>query len=144
LRVSSAAPRHRLDTIVSGRLWPIPLAPPVWEARSTGPERERTAWLEMEVSGGRPVETIRLIFGSAAGWSAHFNPARVDVLIRRAGRSAFDPPIAIQDPSGAYSTIRFAQPTDVEELRLEFSRESRMGPIEPARLTAAQMLGPGR
>lgn len=142
LKASSYARDFPPERVTDGLLWPVPFAPPVWESRSTGSEAGRLATLEVELPAAREIEVIRLIYGGAAGWSSHFNPAQVRLVIRGTGRGAGLAPIVIENPPGDTTTVRFDRPTPIESVRIEFTRPSRSGLPEPARLMAVQLIGP--
>lgn len=128
------------DQVISGRLWPVAQRPPVWMSRAEERQTDGAPWLELKFDQGRPVDSIRLIHASAAGWSGEFVPRSMSVEL--AGTDGFARSERIEiEPKSPVSTLRFTSPRNVRAIRVIFPDPAAGGVPAAAKLMALQVHG---
>lgn len=145
-RVSASSSRgDEPGAIVLRPLWPQPLAVAGWMS-DPGPlkisDGASGPWIDIAFENPRPVETIRLIYAEADGFSVHFNPERLDLYLAGVTPGGSELHIPIDQPRGAYSTVRLPGGRVVSRLKIEISVPNRFGVPGAARLAGVQMFGP--
>ncbi len=127
--------------VVSGRLWPVALRPPVWLSRDSsrsGENDSKPSWIDLGLEQTARVEEIRLVHLGAAGWSQGFNPGEVEITLRT--QKDFESPKKIRfSPRSSISVVRLAIPQDLMGIRVTFSEPSRFNAPGRAGLMALQV-----
>jgi hypothetical protein len=132
---------HPPDQVVSGRLWATGLRPSVWVSRPTEAGSGEYARLSLRMEQPRAIEEIQLIHAEGAGWSAEFNPRRLQIRVY--GQNALDAPLVIDHETGGegITRVRFGAPRTVTEIGVEWTRPTAFDVPAPARLMALQAWG---
>lgn len=126
--------------VISGRLWPVALRPPIWMGRKPGERAQGPAWIDLELPRTSPVEAVRLIHPGAAGWSSHFNPRKLRVELRSGREVAPVHEIEIT-PESSVTVVRFPEAFPLRGLRVNFEEPGGFGlPAAPS-LMALQVMG---
>jgi hypothetical protein len=129
--------------VVSGRLWPVALRPPVWlsrEASRTGQTGADASWIDLKLERTASVEEIRLIHLAAAGWSEHFLPGQLEISLRT--EKDFESPEVFRIvPESSISVVRFPAARQILGVRVRFPEPTRFNTPSRAGLMAMQLYG---
>lgn len=142
LEASSYEFAYAPDQVISGRLWPVAQRPPIWMSRQSEWREGKTPWLALNFDRSRNVETIRLVHAPGTGWSAHFLPRSLSLVLTGSDDFAEAERIEIS-PQSPVSTVHFGRPRPLRGIRLEYTEPGEQGIPSAARLMALQVWGQG-
>jgi hypothetical protein len=127
--------------VIQGGFWPLPLDPQVWIGKPTArPDDE--AWLALELDPPRPVETIRVVWADAAGWSAEARPGHAVLEIKEGNMLRPEVVAEWAPPGGPVSDWRAGEAVRLSSARIRLPEPS-SDPLDGRpRVARVQLIGP--